>query len=117
MDCQNYGSCLVAALFEFFFRNAVCYDPCSGADADLTFFLVYKTDRNAAIKVSCKIQISDRAAVNASFALFQLFDDLAGTELRCPGKCSCREDGVDCIYRIFVFSKLSCECVTVVDIL
>ena len=89
-DCQNYGSCLIAALFKFFFRNTVCHDSCTGADADLTFFLIYKTDSNAGIKVSGKIKISNRAAINASFALFQFFDDLAGPEFRCSGKSSCR---------------------------
>ena len=79
-DCQNYGSCLIAALFKFFFRNTVCHDSCTGADADLTFFLIYKTDSNTGIKVSGKIKISNRAAINASFALFQFFDDLAGPE-------------------------------------
>lgn len=69
-----------------FFRYAVGYNAGTGADEHFSVFLKRKPDCNAGVHISGEIQIADRTAVNAALVVFQLVDDLTGTELWCTGE-------------------------------
>ena len=75
-----------------FFRYAVGYNAGTGADEHFSVFLKRKPDCDAGVHISGEIQIADRTAVNAALVVFQLIDDLAGTELWCTGEGSGREE-------------------------
>ena len=90
-----------------FFRYAVGYNAGTGADEHFSVFLKRKPDCNAGVHISGEIQIADRTAVNAALVVFQLVDDLAGTELWCTGEGSGRENGIDGIDCGLVFPKLA----------
>ena len=90
-----------------FFRYAVGYNAGTGADEHFSVFLKRKPDCNAGVHISGEIQIADRTAVNAALVVFQLVDDLTGTELWCTGEGSGRENGIEGIDCGLVFPKLS----------
>src|SRR5271157_5583918 len=98
---------LVHGLVEFEGRNRVGHDARAGLDVRRAAFAHHGADHNAGVEAARKVDVAERAAVDAAPYRFQFVNDLHGADLGGAGKRARREAGEQGVERVLAGHKSS----------